>query len=272
MTTLSSSMSRARITAMLSDTGLLESIETVLLIRGVPESEVPDMIQEAFMAAFRVSPLPESDAAARQYLFGIVRNKAKMLIRDWHERNYMPFDDEIHGAASVAPFEERDLLRKIVAQVPDSRWQSFLWFRRVTFGESLAEIAREEGVDYATAHARYARMRVDLRRWATQIAAVTVVLLVLFAGFQVLRPTPEVSHPPPIVVPPPHSAEPIAGQPRERAEAADLRRRAFDECAAKQWSACERDLDEAKLRDPHGENDPRVEETRRALSLGSGPR
>lgn len=196
----------ARITAMLSDPDLLGSIRSTLLRKGVPESEVPDMIQESFMAAFRCKNLPEGDSAARQYLFGIVRHKARKLLRDWHDRHHEPFDEVEMEGNDPAPFEVRDLLRRIAAAVPDNRWQSFVWFTRVTFGESLADIAREEDVDYATAHARYARMRVDLRRWAMQIAAGVAVVLFALGAYRLLHPRAgEVAHPhpTPAVVPDP---------------------------------------------------------------------
>jgi DNA-directed RNA polymerase specialized sigma24 family protein len=191
-------MLHARITAMLSDPDLVGSIRSTLLRKGVPEREVPDMIQESFMAAFRCRNLPDDDAAARRYLFGIVRMKAKKLLRDWHDRHHEPFEEVEMEGSDPAPFEVRDLLRRIAAAVPEKRWQSFVWFTRVAFGDSLADIARDEGVDYATAHARYARMSVDLRRWATQIAAGVAVLLLALGAYRLFHPRPnEVAHPHP---------------------------------------------------------------------------
>lgn len=260
-------MLHARITAMLSDPDLLRSIRSTLLRKGVPEREVPDMIQESFTAAFRCKNLPDDDAAARQYLFGIVRKKAKKLLRDWHDRNHEPFDEVQMEGSDPAPFEVRDLLRRIAAAVPDNRWQSFVWFTRVTFGESLADIAREENLDYATAHARYARMRVDLRRWATQIAAGIAVLLFAIGAYRLLHPhSDEIAHPRPTPVVPSRPAEPTSEEePREHDEAVDLRRRAASDCAAKRWMECQRDLDEAKVRDPVGETDRAVIELRRQV-------
>lgn len=275
--TLMPARPRERVVAMLSDPSLVKSIENILLVRGVPDREVPDMIQEAFLAAFLCKSLPESDVDARQYLFGIVRNKVKMLHRKWHERNHEPFDEELHGASMPAPFEVRDHLRQIVAAVPESRWQSFMWFTRITFGESLVEIAREEGVDYATAHARLARIRVDLRRWATQLSAAAAVLLVVLGAYRVLWPRPEEAARPaparaPLVVPSAAPSGPIAQAQAEPGEATALRRRAFEDCGATRWVECQRDLDEAKRRDPDGEADPRVRDLRRQIAQASGNR
>ncbi len=270
MTIVLPPMNRERITTMLSDPGLLKSIRATLLLKGVPEREVPDMIQESFTAAFLCDKLPENDTAARQYLFGIVRNKARKLLRDWRDRNHAEFAEELHEGSETPPYEERDLLRKIVAAVPDNRWQSFMWFTRVTFGASLADIAREEGVDYATAHARYVRMTVDLRRWATQIVAGVAVVLVVFGAYRLLRRDPiargHSPDPAPVVVPPSRpTPSTLLEQQREHDEAVDLRRRAVRDCAAKRWVECQRDLDEAKVREPLGESDATVIELRRQV-------
>jgi DNA-directed RNA polymerase specialized sigma24 family protein len=263
------SMSRERIAAMVLDHDLVKSIERLLVRRGVPDSEVPDLLQEAFMAAFLCPKLPESDAAARKYLFGIVRNKAKMLLRSWRERNFESFDEELHGGSEPAPFEVRDLLRKIVAQVPESRWQTFMWFTRVTFGESLAEVARQEGVDYPAAHARYTRLRADLRRWGAQIAATLVVLFVLFGACWILFPQPDnvtapnfaPEHDEPLEAPTPEpSGVPSSPPASLRDQAVDLRRKALEDCQAKRWRECQQHLDEAAHLDPAGDADPQVQD------------
>jgi DNA-directed RNA polymerase specialized sigma24 family protein len=258
----------ARITAMISDPELVKSIRATLRRKGVPKTERPDLLQESFMAAFLCRNLPEDDIAARQYLFGIVRKKAQKLLRDRRRRNHEALEAEPCEDNGPTPFEVRDLLGKIVAAVPENRWESFLWFTRVTFGESLADIAREEGVEYAAAHARYARIRADLKRWAAQIAAGVAALLVV-VGAYLLRSRREpiapdhTVHPAPVVVPLSRPAAPISEE--DRRDAADLRAQAAQDCAARRWIECQRDLDEAKVRDPAGETDPAVIELRRQL-------
>jgi DNA-directed RNA polymerase specialized sigma24 family protein len=262
MNTITSDMSRERITAMLSDPELLKSVRITLLQRGVPENDVPDLIQQAFAEAFACKSFPESDADAKQYLFGIVRNQARMLRRKSSQQSKAgkpaSFDETRHGARA-APIEERELLAKIVAAVPESRWRTFTWFARVTFGESLAEIAREEQVDYPVAHARFARIEKDLRKWAKEIAAGVVATLVALGVYRAVQPPPPVGHAPPI-------PSPLDGPTDEdRAEAAALRTQAADECRATHWLECQRDLDHAKLRDPDGDASPIVVDLRRQL-------
>jgi DNA-directed RNA polymerase specialized sigma24 family protein len=261
MNTITSDMSRERIMAMLSDTELLKSVRITLLQRGVPEGEVPDLIQQAFAAAFACKSLPESDADAKEYLFGIVRNQARMFRRKSRGAKPASFDETLHGGVQSAPVEERDLLAKIVAAVPESRWHTFTWFARVTFGESLAEIAREESVDYAVAHARFARIQKDLRTWAKEIAAGVVAILVALGVYRAVQPPPPVGHPPPITPPLPLDAP----TKEDLAEAAALRAQAADECRAAHWLECERDLDHAKLRDPGGDATPIVVDLRHQL-------
>jgi DNA-directed RNA polymerase specialized sigma24 family protein len=259
MNTITSDMSRERITAMLSDAELLESVRTTLLQKGVPWDDVPDLIQQAFAAAFACESFPENDADAKQYLFGIVRNQASMFRRKSKGKDARSFDETRHGGVPAAPIEERELLAKIVAAVPESRWHTFTWFARVTFGESLAEIAREEQVDYPVAHARFARIEKDLRKWAKEIAAGVVAILVAVGVYRAVQPPPPVGHAPPI-------PSPLDGPTDEdRAEAAALRAQAAEECRATHWLECQRDLDHAKLRDPDGDASPIVVDLRRQL-------
>jgi DNA-directed RNA polymerase specialized sigma24 family protein len=268
-----SGMSRARITAMLSDPDFVESIERTLSKQGIPRRDVPDLVQEAFMAAFVSERLPESDDDARQYVFGIVRNKARMLQRKKRIRGEVAFDEELYdgrdrGPSDHGPAEERDLLEKVTAFVPDSRWQSFMWFQRVTFGESLADVARAEGVDYATAHARVARLRVDLRRWVTQVGVAVAALLVVFAAFRLLRPRPEPQIAPdngPYRAPPVPPSRPAGPTEEDLDDARDFRQKAVDDCGRQLWMECQRDLEEAKRFDPAGDADPRVVALRKQL-------
>jgi DNA-directed RNA polymerase specialized sigma24 family protein len=253
-------MSSARVAALLADADFVKSLRNVLIVRGVPRREVPDMIQESFAAAFFCRKLPASDIEARKYIFGIVRNKAKMLLRKWQDRKFASFDEDLNGGRDAAPLEERDLLQRIVAKIPDKRWQTFQWFVRVTFGDSLTEIADEVGVDYATAHARLARMRFDLRKWALQVSTGLSILLVAVVGYRVVGPHVEAVPPHPAVSVP----APVAPPPAPP-DVAELRRRAFDACDAGRWNECQRDLDEAKAGDPAGESDERVVAARRLI-------
>jgi hypothetical protein len=138
-----------------------------------------------------------------------------------------------------------------------------MWFTRVTFGESLAEIAREEGVDYAVAHARFGRIQGDLRKWATRVAAAVVAVLVAVGAYWRFSPPDDVGSPPPQREPsPPHETH-------EQIVARELRLRAFDACGQSLWAECTRELDEAKLHDPYGEAGPEVVELRQKVEAAT---
>jgi DNA-directed RNA polymerase specialized sigma24 family protein len=268
----------ARVAALLSDRTWLARIERVVKQR-VPDREAAaDIVQEACAdAVAHAGRLPDDDAEAKKYLFGIVRNKVRMHIRA-RTRAGDSFDEEIHGERAPAPGEEQELLRKIVGRIPATRWPTLTWFVRVTMGDSLADIAREAGVDYATAHARYARMRTELRQHAMQLAAVAAVVALVFGIGRVLRPRPTlVSAPNPYarsVVPAPSvvPALPVApantesANPEKTRAAAELRHKGLASCEAHRWTECLDDLDRARDLDAPGDVAPEVQDARRAAS------
>jgi hypothetical protein len=57
----------------------------------------------------------------------------------------------------------------------------------------------------------------------------------------------------------------------EKKHADEIRERAFQACAARQWRACEDQLDEAKTLDPPGDDDPRVQAAHAAAARGLHP-
>ena len=246
---------------------MLRSFRSTLLRKGVPEREVPDMIQESFTAAFRCKNLPDDDAAARQYLFGIVRKKAKKLLRDWHNRNHEPFDEvQMEGSdpravrgARPAPENRRRRSRQPLAVV------------RVVHARHVRRVARRhrprreprlrDGARALRADA------VDLRRWATQIAAGIAVLLFAIGVYRLLHPhSDEIATraPRPLCRPVPPSLRPRRSRASttRRSTCADGRQAIAPRSGGIE---CQGDLDEAKVRDPVGETDRAVIELRRQV-------
>jgi hypothetical protein len=93
------------------------------------------------------------------------------------------------------------------------------------------------------------KMRVSLRtRWAATLVAATMTLLMaalfLLPGIAVVGGG---RHDP------------------QQANAAELRRKAFEACDAKRWKECADHLDEARTLDPEGERLPEVQNKRRQL-------
>jgi DNA-directed RNA polymerase specialized sigma24 family protein len=260
---MSLSMPDSRVAALLSDPAMRARVARVVQKRVADEQAAQDIVQNAFADAYAYeSRLPKEDAAARKYLFGIVRNKIRMHIREWLTRSNEAFDEEIHGRMDPPPVEARWLLRKIVADVPESRWQTVGWFVRVALGDSLADIAREAGVDYDTAHKRYDRMREELRRRANELTTMVAMVLLAFGILRTARPHPDQTATPDLRPAPSYSVQ-HEPTPKEQA-AAELRREAFAACDAHRWSECLQGFDEARRIDPSGDAALDVQAARKA--------
>jgi len=261
-------MPRSRAAALLSDPTLRARIVCVVRKRVADDEAVEDIVQEALTDAYaHESRLPAEDSAAKKYLFGIVRNKIRMHIREWFAKTHESFDEEVHGKVDPAPVEARELVQKIVAGVPPSRWETFTWFVRVTFGDSLADIAREAGVEYDTAHKRFERMRDDLRRRANELTTMAAIVLLAFGIVRTVRAHPDQTATPDLRPQPSYVVrnEPT---PKENTAAAELRRTAFAACDAARWAECLERLDEARGLDAPGDATPNVQAARSAARKG----
>jgi DNA-directed RNA polymerase specialized sigma24 family protein len=258
---------RSRAAALLSDPTLRARIVCVVRKRVADDDAVEDIVQEALTDAYAYETrLPAEDSAAKKYLFGIVRNKIRMHIREWVAKTHDSFDEEVHGKVDPAPVEARELVQKIVAGVPPSRWETFTWFVRVTFGDSLAEIAREAGVEYDTAHKRIERMRDDLRRRANELTTMAAIVLLAFGILRTVRARPDPTATPDLR---PQPSYVVHNEPTQKAQtAAELRRTALAACDAARWAECLERLDEARRLDAPGDATPDVQAARSAARKG----
>jgi len=248
---------------LLTDRAVHAGVRDVLRARRVPEADRDDLLQETLWAAHRSPTLPDESAQWVKFACGIARNRANEY---WSspQRREVPLEAAGEEAVAAVPADAastRDLIEKLTAETPRHRWPVLEWLARMAVGESLVEIAREEGVDYNVAHKRVTTLRRELRAKAAQWGVAVAVLALLVGGaWYVLRPKPETAQreerPVPVAVEPPR-----APTPEEKAQG--LREEAREACGAGQWDRCEDRLDEAKQLDPAGEDNPLIQSLRR---------
>ncbi|HEY4014434.1 MAG TPA: sigma factor [Polyangiaceae bacterium] len=254
-----------RLAALLSDPAWIVQLQGVVRRRVADHAAVADIVQEVCADAIaQAGNLPESDGDAKKYMLGIARNKARMHARGSARRKQDAIDEEVHGARPPEPVEDRDLWRRIAARIPPTRAPTLTWFVRVSLGDSLAEIARDAGVDYPTAQARYLRMRKELRRHAMQLAAVAAIAVLAIGLSRTRPPQHEMLGAPPPEPEPTQSAPTAAPKTLERA--AEIRRHALRACSEKKWAECLRTLDEARTLDADGDRTPEVQAARKAAA------
>jgi RNA polymerase sigma factor (sigma-70 family) len=106
--------------------------------------DADDVVQEAYLRAFRAFA-QFSGANDKGWLLRIVRNTAYTWLRDHRDRNVIPFDEILHGAASEPePFDatedaqaNRNLVHDAIAALP-------LAFREVIVLRELEELSYKE--------------------------------------------------------------------------------------------------------------------------------
>jgi RNA polymerase sigma factor (sigma-70 family) len=108
--------------------------------------DADDVVQEAYLRAFRAFA-QFSGANDKGWLLRIVRNTAYTWLRDHRDRNVIPFDEILHGAALASepePFDattdaqaNRNLVRDALAELP-------LAFREVIVLRELEELSYKE--------------------------------------------------------------------------------------------------------------------------------
>jgi hypothetical protein len=139
-------------------------------------------------------------------------------------------------------------LRKLAATMPPKHRSTFQCLGRwLLLGDSLADMAREMGVEYGTLRKRVLTLHQQLMKTGHAIAGLWMVMLFIVVSLRGATPWHEVTAPYP-------------GDQAERAH--ELRERGFEECMSNDWSACETDLDAARELEPDGEDDPKVRAAR----------
>lgn len=250
--------SMGRLAAFLADKAWVRRVGGVARTRVHDRESARDVLQQACAEALaHADRLPDDDAAAKQYILGIVRNLARMHARERaRDENRETLDENLHLGVPPAPIEERNLLRVIASRVPEERIPALSMFVRVTLGDSIAHVAKEDGVGYAAAQQRVNRMRKELQCYAKPFMTVTSILA-LAAGL-LMGPSsiPGTA--------PPAPAQTVHVEPPSTARAAELRRVGLRECSDRRWKECVKDLDEAKALDGAGDKAPDVKAARMA--------
>ncbi len=264
----------------------------------VPPSDRGDVAQQVYLRLLLMKDLPAKD----DELLGLVVCVARGLVRDFHRRravrerrtaadadvDAVAFDAEIAGV--VERDEWRRALEFVEAEVAAGRVDAsaLRWARRLADGDTLAQIAADDGIPVAALKSRLHRVRKHLRKhwskYAAGLAGVAVLLLML-------RPEqPEgVTHGNPYAAPQTDGASPalrpgsgkagdVPSAPPERGRnlGAEYRAEASRACAERDYAECALDLDRARATDPDGERSPEVKAMRdaidRAMRDGAVPR
>jgi DNA-directed RNA polymerase specialized sigma24 family protein len=230
----------------------------------VPGTEVDDIVQSALAEALAAERVPEDDEVVA-WVHGIARHK----VVDWFRRarREMPQDPEVTdavAAAESAPQSARELLRWATKELPngEEHARTFEWMLREGAGEKLESIAADERVPAPRVRQRVSRLRKHYRaRWAAALAMLVLAAVAIGLAMR-KRPREEIAPlPAPLVVP---TVTPQAPEPTPEERAAEMRRDAFDKCAAGRWHDCLDGLDDAERLDPAGDTTPAVRAQRGA--------
>jgi RNA polymerase sigma factor (sigma-70 family) len=224
------------------------------VVRGrVRAADAEDVVQVALWAVKRAKRLPTGEKERLQYALAIARNKAIT----WYRRKEVDrpvehsFDDARGVTANDGGIQraiDAEHLRKIAATVPPKHRTTFECLGRwLLTGESLADMAREMGVEYSTLRKRVLALHQRVLKTGHQIAGLWVVLLFIVASLRGATQPRDVSAPCP---------------PTQHERAHELREHAFERCMENHWSSCQADLDAARHLDPDGEDDPKVRAAR----------
>jgi DNA-directed RNA polymerase specialized sigma24 family protein len=235
--------------------------EKVLAVIGkrVPDADRDDVAQAAYLRLLLMARLPESEPE----LLGLVVFVARGLVVDFHRkrkvREARTADgadvDEVAFEADIAGVAEREEWRSMLAfvekevaagRVPP---EVLRWAERLAAGDTLAQIAADEGIPVSTLKMRLHRAREHLRkRWPAYAGGFAFAVVLLIATHQE------------------DSSLTGAGNPHAMQDRArEIRDRAAGECRDGAYAACERDLDGARQLDPDGELRPEVRTMRQAI-------
>jgi len=232
---------------ILSDPKVHAAIRSIARRRGVPDTDIDDVVHEVITDACSDArvPLDEVDEA-RRYLVACCRHKAidraRARIRD--RERLASLDESVPDADSLT-VEDRAFARRLLDACRRLFPATHEWFERVAFdNESQAVIAEEMRVSPGHVRHEVSAIRRSLRTLAT----VAATLLLIATGLRTWSPTWY------------RGADPVT-KPNPFAMASHLRERAGLECAHEEWEACAADLKEAAEIDPAGDT-PSVLELR----------
>ncbi len=249
----------------MADRGLREALERFVRAK-VPASEVEDILQASLTEALAAVTAPDTEEEIRRWIYGIARHKIADHYRRAARERAPDSKNLADAPAESVPHSARDLLRWAEQELPEGEHaQNTLdWMLREGEGEKLEHIAEEENVAAPRVRQRVSRMRRYFReRWAQQLAAVAAVVLLVLAGWWIwasrVEPQPRIVRDVPSAIPPLDQ------------RVGELRRRAFEDCAAERWQKCLDQLDEAGRLDPAGDTRDDVQRARRSATEALAP-
>lgn len=131
---------------------------------GVNPADVQDVLQNAFLQAFKNLNQLRQPALFRAWFLSIVRNAARTQMSKTHQQAAVPLPEslEAHAVKGLEEAELRDLLWRKVSQLPESlREAVFLFYQD---GESVGKVAKILGVSRSAVKMRLKRGRELLRK------------------------------------------------------------------------------------------------------------
>jgi DNA-directed RNA polymerase specialized sigma24 family protein len=239
---------------------LAASIRLVLRRNGVPDADVPDLVQQVLLQAQSSEATPAEEPDRTRYIHAIARNVAGVRRGELAANlqiEPLAGDDELANAYEpAADHGSRQLAQKVLAEVDAHASQGLDWLLRAKVdGEPLPAIAASEGVPVDRVRQRVARLRRRMQSVAVALGTLaTIVLLATFMKRWRL-------HDHATDIGPDYAKSETPPTPTPVEQAALLRRQAQRELVAGDATGCLRDLDEARTLDPAGD---KVPETARA--------
>jgi hypothetical protein len=256
--------------ALARDKALLDKLTATARKKGVPTSDVRDVVQETVSSACLARRLPGGTGEDRnKYVFGILRSKfAEYWSDKYKQQEIAEKAKEYFGAAAVAAdaVADRDLLEKLVTVVKPHQQSDLHCLLRHKIGRvPMTTIARERGEDYEAFAKRMKRLWRKLQMAVGAMGGVFALLLVFF------QPRPD--HPLAFDEPGPVALnEPAVSTHFGESDPMDwakvLRGEAFRACMDNKWYECLEGLDAARELDPAGDMDPVVAAARKDAKEG----
>lgn len=125
---------------------------------GVPAADVADAVHDVFVVVYRRWAEIDAGRPVRPWLFGIARRIAAGRRRK--QRDVVAEVPERGTSGDAARFAGRDLLWRLLAELPDERLQVVILHDLE--GHTGAEIAQQLGISVNTVHSRLRLARADL--------------------------------------------------------------------------------------------------------------
>jgi hypothetical protein len=252
------------------DKALLERLTGAARKKGVPRSDVENVVQDTVSSACLARKLPGGSGEARdKYVFGILGYKIADYWRDTYTQKEIAERAEAYFAAHAVaadPVAERDVFDKLVTAVKPRQHSDLQCLLRHKIGQvPMTTIARERGEDYEAFAKRMKRLWRQLRAAVGAMGGVFVLLLVIF------HPRPDhplaFDEPGPVALNEPAVSTHI-GETDPKDWAQVLRGEAFRACMDNKWYECRVGLDTARGLDPAGDSDPIVAAARKDATDG----